>query len=79
MAVKMYQVLKGQKYTGKHRVYKGADGKVKKEGDIFPATELYGNEDNIKMALEGQKGSETKAAKKPKIKLVSNGSKAAGK
>ena len=47
MAVKMYEVLKGQKYKGKHRVYK--------EGQQFPETELFGNEDNIKMALEGAK------------------------
>ena len=53
MAEKMYKVLDGQKYTGKHRVYcgKGAMGRTK--GDTFPETELFGNEENLEMALEG--------------------------
>ena len=53
MAEKMYKVLDDQKYTGKHRVYcgKGAMGRTK--GDTFPESELFGNEDNLKMSLEG--------------------------
>ena len=47
MADKRYVVLEGQKYTGKHRVYIA--------GQDFPETELFGNAENIKMALEGAK------------------------
>ena len=47
MADKRYVVLEGQKYTGKHRVYV--------DGQEFPETELFGNAENIKMALEGAK------------------------
>ncbi len=45
MAEKKYKVLKGQKYVGRHKIYK--------ENEEFPGSELFGNEDNIKMALEG--------------------------
>ena len=65
MAVKMYKVLKDQKYTGKHRVYVA--------GREFPESELFGNEENIKMALEGGKG------KAKKIKLVTGSKKADSK
>ena len=53
MAEKMYKVLDGQKYTGKHRVYcgKGAMGRTK--GDMFPESELFGNDENLEMALNG--------------------------
>jgi len=40
---KYYKVLKGCKYTGKHRVYS--------EGQVFPEDEVFGD---IKVALEGQ-------------------------
>ena len=40
-----FKVLKGQKYLGRHKIYK--------EGEEFDGSELFGNEDNIEMALEG--------------------------
>lgn len=55
MAEKMYRVLDDQKYTGKHRMYYGKGSMGRKGGDMFPASELFGNADNLKMALEGQK------------------------
>ena len=74
MAEKRYVVLEDQKYTGKHRVYSA--------GQAFPESELFGNEDNVKMALLGQKdvtkkdkeGKEYLAikGKSPKIKLKSS-------
>jgi len=63
MAETEYIVLKGQKYVGRHKVYK--------ESEKFPGSELFGNEDNIEMALKG--GGPNKA--KPRIKVVSHGSK----
>lgn len=42
MADKKYEVLEGQKFAGKHRVYS--------EGEIFPESELTGN---LEMALNG--------------------------
>ncbi len=45
MAEKKYKVLNRRKYVGRHKIYK--------EGEEFPGSELSGNEDNIKMALEG--------------------------
>ena len=55
MTEKMYKVLNDQKYTGKHRVYCGKGSMGRTNGDVFPESELFGNESNIKMALEGQK------------------------
>lgn len=53
MAEKMYKVLEGMKYTGKHKVYcgKGAMNRIK--GDVFPESELFGNEENLDMSLNG--------------------------
>ncbi len=45
MAEVEFIVLKGQKYLGRHKIYK--------EGEKFPGSELFGNEDNHEMALEG--------------------------
>lgn len=56
MAERMFEVLEDQKYTGKHRVYVA--------GQKFPESELLGNDENHRMALEG------KGDKEPKIKLV---------
>lgn len=53
-----YIVLKGQKYLGRHEIYK--------EGQEFDGSELFGNEDNIEMALKG--GGPNHA--KPRIKIV---------
>ena len=53
MAEKMYKVLEGQKYTGKHRVYCGEGVMGRTKSDIFPTSELFGNADNLKMSLEG--------------------------
>lgn len=47
MANKFYEVLKGQKYTGKHRVYM--------EGDKFAESELFGNDESRSIAIEGAK------------------------
>lgn len=44
MAGKLYEVLDGCAYTGKHRVYYG--------GDQFPESEIFGD---ITVALKGQK------------------------
>ena len=53
MAEKMYRVLEGKKYSGKRYVHcgDGVMGRIK--GDIFPEKELSGNEENLKMALNG--------------------------
>ncbi len=53
MAGQMYRVLEGQKYTGKHRVYCGEGAMGRMTGDTFPEAELFGNKDNLRMALEG--------------------------
>ena len=53
MAEKMYKVLEGQRYTGKHRVYYGKGEMGRQTGDMFPESELFGNKDNIEMALNG--------------------------
>ena len=53
-----YIVLKGQKYLGRHKIYK--------EGEEFDGSELFGNEENIKMALEGGGINDAK----PRIKVV---------
>lgn len=47
MADKRYVVLDGKKYVGKHRTYTS--------GQDFPESELFGNEENKRMALEGAK------------------------
>ena len=89
MTEKMYKVLNDQKYTGKHRVYCGKGSMGRTNGDVFPESELFGNESNIKMALEGQKdvirknkdGAEYVAirGKEPKIKLLEPAKKKSGK
>lgn len=53
MAEKMYRVLEGKKYTGKHKVYCGKGAMRRKESDVFPASELFGRPENIRMALDG--------------------------
>ena len=53
MAEKMYRVLEEQRYTGKHRVYYGKGEMGREKGDIFPESELFGNKENIEMALNG--------------------------
>ena len=60
MAKTEYVVLKGRKYVGRHKVYK--------EGEKFMGEELFGNDENIKMALDG--GGPNDAA--PRIKLVTS-------
>jgi len=47
MTEKVYIVLEGKKYTGKHAVYNA--------GDKFLESELSGNEDNLDMAINGNK------------------------
>ncbi len=63
MAETKFVVLKGRKYVGRHKVYK--------EGEEFDATELFGNEDNIEMALEGGGPNDAE----PRIKVVPKPSK----
>ena len=58
MAKTKFKVLKGQKYLGRHKIYK--------EGEEFPESELFGNEDNHEMALRG--GGKNDAA--PRIEVV---------
>ncbi len=58
MAEVKFKVLKGQKYLGRHKIYK--------EGEEFPGSELFGNEDNHKMALEGGGPNDAK----PRIEIV---------
>ena len=53
MAEKRYRVLEGQRYTGKHRVYYGKGEMHRNESETFPESELSGNVENLKMALEG--------------------------
>ena len=53
MAEKMYKVLEGQRYRGKHVTYYGKGEMGRKEGDVFSGLELFGNADNLEMALEG--------------------------
>ena len=61
MAGTKYIVLKGRKYVGRHKIYK--------EGEEFDGSELFGNEDNHKMALEGGGPNDAK----PRIKVVKKG------
>ncbi len=56
MPERMFEVLEGQKYTGRHRVYT--------EGQKFPQSELFGNDENHEVALNGSK------QRKAKIKIV---------
>ena len=58
MAETEYIVLKGQKYLGRHKIYK--------EGEKFPGSELFGNEDNIEMAIKGGGINDAE----PRIKVV---------
>ena len=58
MAETKFVVLKGRKYVGRHKIYK--------EGEEFNGSELFGNEDNIRMALEGGGPNDAE----PRIKLV---------
>ncbi len=53
MAEKMYRVLEGQRYLGKHRMYYGKGEMGRRENDIFPESELFGNPDNLEMSLNG--------------------------
>lgn len=53
MAEKIYRVLEGQRYTGKHRMYYGKGEMGRRECDIFPESELFGNKDNLEMSLNG--------------------------
>ena len=53
MAEKMYRVLDDMKYTGKHKVYCGKGAMGRKAADIFPESELFGNKENLDMALNG--------------------------
>ncbi len=56
MSDRMFEVLEDQKYTGRHRVYL--------PGQKFPESELFGTDENHKMAIDGSDD------KDPKIKLV---------
>ena len=58
MAGTKFIVLKGRKYVGRHKIYK--------EGEEFDESELFGNEDNIEMALKGGGPNDAK----PRIKIV---------
>ena len=53
MAEKMYKVLDDKRYAGKRYVHCGNGVMGRTKGDIFPERELSGNEENLKMALEG--------------------------
>ena len=53
MAEQMYRVLEGQRYTGKHRMYYGKGEMGRRENDMFPESELFGNPDNLEMSLNG--------------------------
>ncbi len=53
MAEKMYRVLEGQRYTGKHKVYYGKGEMGRRESDMFPESELFGNKENLEMSLNG--------------------------
>lgn len=67
MSEKVYEVLPGCKYTGKHGVYVGKhDGKI--ESDKFKESELMGDDAHIEMALKGS----DKHNVKPVIKLVTS-------
>lgn len=55
MADKIYEVLEGKKYTGKHGVYK--------EGRQFPESELFGD---VESALKSTIKLVTKATKESK-------------
>ena len=65
MAKKMYKVLEGERYTGKHKVYYGKGEMHRVESETFPASELFGNADNLKMSL---KGAEDKMGRFPDTK-----------
>ncbi len=58
MAEVKFKVLKGQKYLGRHKIYK--------EGEEFDGSELFGNEDNLEMALEGGGPNDVE----PRIKII---------
>ena len=58
MAEIKFKVLKGQKYLGRHKIYK--------EGEEFPGSELFGNEDNHRMAVEGGGNNDAE----PRIEVV---------
>jgi len=53
MAEKMYRVLEGQRYTGKHKVYYGKGEMHRIESEVFPESELFGNKENLDMSLNG--------------------------
>ena len=53
MAEKIYRVLEGQRYTGKHRMYYGKGEMGRSENEKFPESELFGNKDNLEMSLNG--------------------------
>ncbi len=67
MAKNEYVVLEGRKYAGRHKIYK--------EGEKFKEEELFGNEDNIKMALTGGGPNDAE----PRIKVVPKAEKKAQK
>jgi hypothetical protein len=61
---KVYEVLPGKKYTGKHGVYVGkCDSKI--VGDKFKESEIMGGEEHLEMALKGS----DKYKVKPVIKI----------
>ena len=64
MLEKTYEVLEGQKISGKHRVYT--------EGEKFPSIEFAGN---LEMALNGSEAHKIA----PKIKEVKSSTKASTK
>lgn len=60
MSEQFYEVLKGRKYVGKHRVYF--------EGQQFPQSELFGTEDGgLDLVLNGRKAAKEVKDKEGKI------------
>ncbi len=53
MAKKMYRVLEGQRYAGKYGVRYGKGEMGRSEGEIFSEDELFKNEGNLEMSLNG--------------------------
>jgi hypothetical protein len=69
-AEKVYEVLPGKKYTGKHKVYHGENKAKGLTAQRFKESELFGD---VEIALNGSKKHEIE----PVIKLVAGSAKKA--
>lgn len=64
---KVYEVLPGKMYTGKHKVYHGADDAKGWTSQRFTGKEIFGDLD---IALNGMKGQKRRGKDLPDVKPV---------